>query len=144
MKRVSESVIKVGVGLLIVRGHKIVLGRRKAAHGAGSYATAGGHLEFGENIKEGALRELREEMGSQMKVKNIKLLCVATIKEYKPKHYVDIGLVAQWVSGEPLVLEPDKIESWQWFDLDALPSPLFGAIHHYIAAYRRGSVAFID
>lgn len=40
---------KVGVGVLIVDGNKILLGKRKNAHGDGCWAPPGGHLEFGES-----------------------------------------------------------------------------------------------
>ncbi|MFA5270301.1 MAG: hypothetical protein WC400_01665 [Patescibacteria group bacterium] len=61
------------------------------------------------------------------------------LKDYAPKHYVDIGLVADWKSGEPKVMEPDKSDGeWGWYDLDNLPQPLFGTIPSYIGAYRNG------
>jgi len=41
------------------------------------------------------------------------------------QHYVDIALVADWESGEPKVLEPNKLEKWEWRDFDNLPEPLF-------------------
>ncbi len=45
--------------------------------------------------------------------------------KYAPKHYAHIGLLADWDSGEPRVLEPEKSESWGWYDLENLPEPLF-------------------
>jgi 8-oxo-dGTP diphosphatase len=38
---------------------------------------------------------------------------------------VHIGLTSEWKSGEPKVMEPDKSESWDWYDLENLPEPLF-------------------
>jgi 8-oxo-dGTP diphosphatase len=61
---------------------------------------------------------------------------------YAPKHYVDIGMIAEWESGEPQVMEPEKLESWGWYDLDDLPSPLFNAITNYIEAYKTGRKYF--
>jgi 8-oxo-dGTP diphosphatase len=54
--------------------------------------------------------------------------------------YVHIGLVADWKSGEPKVLEPEKLESWDWYSLDALPEPMFVACYHAIDAYKTGKV----
>jgi hypothetical protein len=60
------------------------------------------------------------------------------LKEYAPKHYVDIGLVADWLSGEPKVTEPDNVEGWEWHDLGDLPQPLFATLPSYFEAYRSG------
>ena len=39
--------------------------------------------------------------------------------------YVHVGMVARWVAGEPRVMEPDKSEAWAWYQMDALPSPVY-------------------
>jgi 8-oxo-dGTP diphosphatase len=135
---------KVGVGLLLVKDGKILLGKRKGAHGAGEYAGFGGHLEGLETFEDGLLRELAEEGGSDIKVKNLCFLSVTNLRKYAPKHYVDIGMVAEWESGEPQIMEPDKIESWGWHDIDNLPEPLFGVIDNYVEAYKTGKVYFND
>jgi hypothetical protein len=38
------------------------------------------------------------------------------------------------VSGEPEVREPNRVESWGWYDLAHLPSPLFGTLPTALAA----------
>lgn len=115
--------IKVGIGIMIFKNGKILLGKRKGSHGEGEYAFPGGHLEYMESVKEGALRELEEEC--DIKIKNLRFQFVANVRKYKPKHYVHFGMVADWKSGEPKVLEPEKMESWNWYGLDKLPKPMF-------------------
>ena len=78
-----------------------------------------------ESFKACALREIAEECG--IKVKNLRFCYLSNIKRYAPKHYVHIGLVAEWKSGTPKVLEPDKCEEWNWYDPDSLPAPMFEA-----------------
>lgn len=133
---------QVGVGLLLIRDKKILLGRRKNAHGEGEYGGAGGHLELGETFEEGILREVAEELGPEVKVKNLRLQCVTNLQKYNPKHYVDIGMVAEWVSGEPIVMEPHKVEQWDWFDMDKLPANLFACTPNYVEAYKTGKFYF--
>jgi 8-oxo-dGTP diphosphatase len=135
---------KVGVGLLIVRGNKILLGKRKGSHGEGEYGGTGGHMEHLESFEETALRELLEEAGPDIKVKNMRFLCITNLTAYAPKHYVDVGMVAEWDSGEPQITEPDKKESWGWYDLDNLPSPFFSVMENYITAYKTGQIYFTD
>ena len=45
---------RVGVGVLIVRGGKVLIGRRRGSHGAGQYALPGGKLEWRESSKADA------------------------------------------------------------------------------------------
>jgi len=128
--------IKVGIGVMVIKDNKVLLGKRKGAHGEGEYAWPGGHLEYMESIIECAKREVREETG--MEIKNVHFLRLLNLKQYAPKHYVDIGMIADWKSGEPRVLEPDRAEFWAWYDLDKLPEPLFNTTASNIEAYRTG------
>jgi len=138
----TEQRAQVGVGLIVIKGNKVLLGRRKGSHGAGEYAGAGGHLEYMESFEQTAIRELAEEAGPGLKVTKPEFLCLNNLTEYAPKHYVDIAMVSKWISGEPRVMEPDKLESWDWYDIDNLPSPLFNVIDNYITAYKTGQKYF--
>lgn len=136
----DEKIIKAGVGVMILRGNKVLLGKRKNAHGAGEYAFPGGHLEFGESVVAAAKRETMEETG--IKIKNVNFLFFKNMTEYSGRHYAHVGLVAQWQSGEAKVIEPDKCEGWGWYDLDQLPNPLFGTAPVSVEAYKTGKNFF--
>jgi hypothetical protein len=41
-------------------------------------------------------------------------------------------------------MEPDKLESWGWYDIDKLPSPLYAAVLTDIEAYKTGRMYFDD
>lgn len=114
---------KVGVGVMVFKEGKVLLTRRHGSHGDGEYSFPGGHLEYMESFEDCARRETAEECG--LMIKNIRFLYVTNVMKYAPKHYVHIGVVADWESGEPKILEPEKAEDWQWYDLDNLPEPLF-------------------
>lgn len=115
---------KIGIGVMIIKNKRILIGRRGKAssHASGTWSFPGGHLETGESFKSCALREIKEECG--VKVKNVRFKCVANIKKYG-NHHILIGLVADWKSGEPKNLEPEKTANWQWFPINKLPKPLF-------------------
>lgn len=137
MKISSKNKIPlVGIGVMIFKDNKILLGKRKGSHGAGEYAFPGGHLEYMESCETCARREIAEECG--IEIKNIRFGALANSKYYAPKHYVYIGLIADWESGEPKVLEPEKCENWGWYDLDNLPEPLFQMTRISIDSYRSG------
>lgn len=127
---------KVGIGVMVLKDGKVLLGKRKGAHGAGEFASPGGHLEYMESFEDCAKREVAEECG--IEIKNIHFQFLANLTEYAPKHYVHIGLLADWKSGDPKVLEPEKSEAWNWYDLDKLPQPLFKPCEMAIESFQTG------
>ena len=48
----------IGVAAIVIKDKKVLLGKRKNAHGAGTWAFPGGHLEFNESIEACAKREV--------------------------------------------------------------------------------------
>ena len=133
----DEHAPRVGIAVIVLKDGKILLGRRKGSHGAGEYASPGGHLEHLERFEDCAVREVREETG--MEIGPLRFLRVMNIRQYAPRHYIDVAFAADWVSGEPEVREPDKIEGWAWYDLARLPSPLFGTLPSAFAALADGA-----
>jgi len=130
----------VGVGVMILKNNKVLLGKRKGSHGEGEYAFPGGHLEYMEPFEKCAERETKEECG--IEIENIRFQFLANLTKYAPKHYVHIGLIAEWKNGEPKTLEPEKCESWAWYDPENLPAPLFEACRLSIESYKSGENYF--
>ncbi len=128
---------KVGVGVMILKEGRVLLGKRKGSHGAGEYSFPGGHLEYMESFEDCARRETKEECG--VEIKNIQFQFLANVVKYAPKQYTHIGLLAGWESGEPKVIEPAEAESWDWYDLNNLPQPLFEPCRLAIDSYRNGT-----
>ncbi|MBK7862218.1 MAG: NUDIX domain-containing protein [Archangiaceae bacterium] len=127
---------RVGIGVMVLKGGLVLLGKRRGSHGAGEYAYPGGHVEHLETFEACARREVREETG--LEIGAPRFLRVLNTRVYAPKHYIDVAFVADWVSGAPRVLEPDRVESWAWYPLDALPAPLFETIPTALEALRTG------
>jgi 8-oxo-dGTP diphosphatase len=139
---------KVGVGVIVVKKENgkeyVMLHQRKGRRGLAKnyWGSGGGHLELGESLKNGALRELKEEAGEDIVVNNVRFLGVINFTQMNPKHYVDVSFVADWVSGEPINNAPKETSEWQWFPLDKLPSPLFPPVEHYLEALETGQNFF--
>lgn len=114
----------VGIGVIIVREGRVLLGRRRNAHGEGSWSCPGGHLEFDETIEECARRETREETG--MEISRVRHAAFTNnLFEDHGKQYVTLYVTAEWNSEEPENLEPEYCDGWEWFSWDRLPEPLF-------------------
>ena len=135
---ITENKPKVGVGVMILKDGKVLLTKRKGSHGAGELSFPGGHLEYMESFEDCAIRETREECG--LEIKNIRFSYLTNLKKYAPKHYVHIGMIAEWASGEPQTLEPEKAEGWNWYDLNELPDgPTFEFCKMAFDAYKTGN-----
>ena len=115
---------RIGVGVIVRRGTKVLVGLRRGAHGAGSWALPGGHLEPGETPEECARREVLEEAG----------LSISDPRRgpwshdrfaAEGKEYVTLFVIADGGLGDPQLLEPAKCAEWRWCEWDALPAPLF-------------------
>lgn len=121
----------VGVGVIVIRGDKVLLGKRKNAHGASTWNFPGGHLELWESIEGCSKRETKEETG--LKIKNTKLGPYTNdFFKKENKHYITLFVIAESVQGIPKVLEPEKCEIWQWFKWGDLPTPLFLPIENLL------------
>lgn len=114
----------IGVGVAIIRDGKILLGKRKNAHGEGEWAFPGGHLEYAEQVEECARREVLEETGLTLSKCHTGPYTNNVFHSHQ-RHYVTLIMIAESPEGEPKNLEPEKCEYWNWFDWDDLPAPLF-------------------
>ena len=121
----------VGVGVLITKDAKILMGKRKNAHGDGTWAPPGGHLEYGETPQEGAQRDVREETGLIVNTMRWLTFTNDMFTEAK-KQYITLYFVTEYISGTPQILEPDKCTALAWFAFDELPSPLFLSFQNFL------------
>jgi len=127
--------IKVGAGIVIIKDGKTLLTKRRGAHAEGTYGSVGGHVKFGESPTEAVKREAKEELG--IEIGNLRFATCVNMVKYG-KHYVDISFLADIISGEPTIMEPDRIESVGWYDLDNLPQPLFEPVRIVLEQIKSG------
>lgn len=127
---------RVGIGVIVEKDGKLLLGRRIGSHGADTWSIPGGHLEFGEKVEACARRELLEETGLRA------VSCTLgpwseDVLVAEGKHYINIFVIVDQFEGEPQALEPEKCEGWLWFPWDALPAPLFQPFETYLRQYKK-------
>ena len=129
--------VAVGVGVIVYKEGKLLLMKRKNAHGDGTWSLPGGHLEKNETFKQCAIRETMEETG--MSVNPLRIVSVSNdiMSEYG-NHYVTLGVIAEHVDGVPEIKEPHKCDSMGWFALEELPSPLFPPSKQILTNYISG------
>jgi 8-oxo-dGTP diphosphatase len=113
----------VGVGVFVLDGDRILLGKRRGSHGAGTWALPGGHLEWGETVEACARREVLEETG--LEIADVRPGPFTNDVFPEGRHYVTLFVVARRAGGTLALLEPAKCERWETFAWEALPDPLF-------------------
>ena len=121
----------VGVTVIVMKDNKVLLGKRKSAHGEGSWGFPGGHLELNESIEDCVRRETQEETGLTLD-EVVMGPFTNDIFEQQDKHYVTLFTLSRLANGEARVMEPDKCEQWEWFTWDNLPQPLFLPIQNLL------------
>ena len=125
---------QVGVAIVIRKQGKILVHRRICPHAYGMWACPGGHMEGGETFEQTALRELSEEVGDAIQVANVRFWTVTNDRYWdEGKHYVTIFMLADWVNGEAINMEPTKAESWGWYDWGLLPKPRMSGLVNILA-----------
>jgi len=133
---------KVGVGVMIFKDGKVLLGKRnddaeKASsdlHGEGTWTMPGGKLDFQETLIDGLYREAFEETGIKVNKDRIRVISVAD-EIVKDNHYVTVGFLCEDFEGEPKIMEPEEIVEWKWYNLDSLPEKVYPPSAKVIKAY---------
>jgi 8-oxo-dGTP diphosphatase len=117
----------IGVGVFLTHPdhpNKILLGKRKGAHGAGQWSLPGGHLEYGEDFQTVCRREVKEETNLDLANVVQKVDFTNDLFPDIGKHYVTLFFTAS-CSGVAKNMEPDKCDGWRWVEIDKAPRPLF-------------------
>lgn len=125
-----EQKPRVGIGVMVVKDGKVLLGKRREGYGHGTWSFPGGHLEFGESWEDCARREVREEAGIEID----HLTFATAVNDYLPEqqnHYVTLYLVANYQSGEATA-DDQEIGDWDWFEWGRLPRPLFPPVENLL------------
>lgn len=122
---------RIGVAVIVIKSGRVLLGKRKGAHGAGTWAFPGGHLAFGESIEACARREVMEETG--LSIRDVRTGPYTNdLFTQENKHYITLFMVSRYANGKLEVKEPEKCEMWEWFEWDRLPDPRFLSLENLL------------
>lgn len=128
----QDKKVGVGVGIMILKNNKILLGKRhedpnkadSELHGEGGWTMPGGKVNFGETLEEAASREIQEETSLKVNPAELKFISLSNDK-VADAHFITIGFLCKNFKGKPKVMEPDEITEWKWLNLNTPPEKMF-------------------
>jgi 8-oxo-dGTP diphosphatase len=122
---------KIGIGVVIKKGDKVLIGQRIGSHGADTWSFPGGHLEEDETPEVTGQREVLEETG--LIVSNL-TPAGFTFDHFEEidTDYLTLFYSCDWTAGTPEVREKEKCREWRWEAIEHLPEPLFKPIASFI------------
>lgn len=127
---------KIGCGVLIINDNdEILLLQRSYTHTdePGYWTRPGGKIEVGESPEGAALREVKEEVGVDIKI--IKPLINLDVTDSKNTRWKSYGYLAKIISGTPKNMELDKHIDMKWFSIQNLPENINAYTKDSIDAY---------
>lgn len=114
----------LGVAGVVFDGERVLLVRRSRPPQQGQWSLPGGALETGEAVRDGVRREIREETGLEVEVRELVEVFERIVHDAEGAveyHYVLLDYLCEWVGGE-LAAGCDAADA-AWFDRAAVDGP---------------------
>jgi 8-oxo-dGTP diphosphatase len=103
-------------------GKYLFMRRCNTGYQDGNYQVPAGHVEPNESPSEAMVREAKEEIGIDLKYKDLEFIQVAyRMNQERTGFRVDFFFKTSVWSGEVINAEPEKCDDLQWFASDNLP-----------------------
>lgn len=126
--------------IILRRGGKVLfLLRENTSWMNGYYAVPSGHVEDGESFRQAACREVKEEVGIDLKPEQLEHRL--TFQQVDERGGIRVGIYFEamdW-SGEPHNAEPHKHGEIAWFDPDNLPDSVIPTTRLKFAEIKKGT-----
>lgn len=120
-KRVVYRNPAVGVAVILEKDRRILLGRRKRGRYAGLWCIPCGYVEWDEDIRDAAKREVLEETGLAVEVGDV--FAVHSNFHDRSRQTVGVWFRGRIIGGD---LEPgDDLDRVEFFSLDRTPDLAF-------------------
>ncbi|WP_426448928.1 NUDIX hydrolase [Paenibacillus sp. S-38] len=123
--------------LFIKEGSLLMLRRCNTKYEDGKLSLVAGKLDGGEEVRQAALREAREEVGVEIEADDLAVAAVMH-RHSDAGEWIDFYLTVRSWQGEPANMEPDKCSELVWAPLDALPEDTIPHVRRAVEQVRSG------
>lgn len=109
----------VGVGALIIENGRLLLIKRGAKPGQGKWSIPGGLVELGEQVKDAAVREVKEECGLDVEVERLIDVFDSITRDRRGRiryQFVVVNFLAKIKSG--ILKNADDVLEARWVQLN--------------------------
>ncbi len=126
--------------VILKKDGKILLGRRaNSGYYDGWYGLPSGHVEAQELPIAAAIRETKEEVGITLHYNDVSLAHTL----YREAHdetgdRADFFFIATKWEGEPKIMEPEKCDHLDWFNINRLPENTMHYMKDVITLVEKG------
>ncbi len=124
---------RVGVGVIVFKDGKVLMGLRTGSHAANVWAFPGGSVDPGETPVATAVRELFEETGLRARAIRTLPYWSNDLFPEDNKHFITLYFLIEAEGGDPVIVEPHKCLEWRYCPIDNLPTPYFTGIDGLLA-----------
>lgn len=125
---------------ILEKNGQILLGRRiNTGYYDGYYTVPSGHVEEGELPIGALIREVKEEIGVDIKTEDVQLIHTM----FRAKHDATgqradyFFLVKKWL-GEPVNSEPYKCDELRWFPSEQMPEKMMHHVRYALECRKKG------
>lgn len=111
----------IGASVVVRKRNRILLVKRAGEPGRGLWVIPGGLVKLGENLRDAALREVKEETGLRVKIEGIFDVVDYISRDSKDKvqyHYVIVDFLGHPISGK-LRASSENLDA-RWVDVKDL------------------------
>ena len=121
--------------LLIENGEVFLLQRQRTGSMDGWYCLPGGHMQYGETVKETAIRECFEEAGVHL---NSIVLRDIYSYQFEEEQGLNFVFLAEDWNGTAINAEPAVFDHGNFYRIDEIPPKTLGWVKDSISSVRSG------
>ena len=101
------------------------------------WCNIGGKIRFGEKAIDAGIREIKEEIGLDVKEENLKFIFVKEDFETFKNSHIGFFVYCTQIDENSKIILNEELETYQWFDINKLPENVVDDIPLILRLYKK-------